>query len=723
MIAQGLPWIQLPFEEPVAVFAFAMVIFLVAPLLLKQFDLPGIIAVLLVGVIVGPHGLGLLRESGTIEVLGRAGLLYLMFVSGLEIDLTDFIDNPSRSASFALITFSLPMIIGVVSGISLLGFSVVAAVLFASIFSSHTLLGYPIVERLGIVKNEAITTTISATIITDTVALLILTVIETVHSQSHVSVLFWAQFALKLTVFFGGVILIVPRIGRWFFRNVDEESYFEFLFAMTVLFVTAYLAHLVGAEPIIGAFLAGITINRLVPSASTLMNRINFVGNAFFIPFFLLSTGMIVQPSLFLQHLQPWWIAGILLGVMLGMKFTAAWITGHIYEYERAEWLTMFGLSTGQASAALAVATIGVEIGLFAPPTAIINGVVFMILVAGILSPYLSEKYGQAVVEYEEQQEYESSEAPQRILIPLTNYTDNTDTLLDFSIVLRESGGDEPIRAVTVVQREDQQLDLSDRFSGSALSAAGGGGSNDRQETQNDQETDQQTEAEVAEAEDTLEETEEHAASAEVPLETQTRVVDSSIAGGIAQAIEENRITTVLIGWNNRRRFGQRLFGNTTDQLLQQTDKLVIIANLSQPINTMKRIVVVLPGRIAAHPGFYEGIHHVHLVAEQLGIPVHYLVVGGEQEQYDRLIDSVAPDASFEIETTSSWRDFRSETDERFEEGDLVWALTPRKGRRGWESALSALPQQLASTVAGNVSIVYLPEDSHARSHRFLTES
>lgn len=722
MIAQGLPWNHLPFEEPVAVFALAMVIFLVAPLLLKQFDLPGIIAVLLVGVIVGPHGLGLLRETGTIELLGRAGLLYLMFVSGLEIDLNDFIDNPSRTALFALITFSLPMIIGVVSGVSLLGFSVVAAILFASIFSSHTLLGYPIVERLGIVKNEAITTTISATIITDTVALLILTVIETVHSQSHVSVLFWAQFGLKLTVFFGGVILIVPRIGRWFFRNVDEESYFEFLFAMAVLFVTAFLAQLVGAEPIIGAFLAGITINRLVPSASTLMNRINFVGNAFFIPFFLLSTGMIVQPSLFLQRVQPWWIAGILLGVMLGMKFTAAWITGRIYEYERAEWLTMFGLSTGQASAALAVATIGVEIGLFGPPTAIINGVVFMILVAGILSPYLSEKYGQAVVEHEEQQEYESSEAPQRILIPLTNYTDNTDTLLDFSMVLRKSGGDEPIRALTVVQREDQQLDLSDRYSGSALSA-GDGSHDETDDQQEEKETDQQTEAEVAEAEDTLEETEEHAVSAEVPLETQTRIVDTSIAGGIARAIEENRITTVLIGWNNQRRFGQRLFGNTTDQLLQQTDKLVILANLSQPINTMKRIVVVLPGRIAAHPGFYEGIHHVHLVTEQLGIPVHYIVVGGEQEQYDRLIDSVEPDASFEIETSSSWQVFRSETDQRFEEGDILWALTPREGRRGWESALSALPQQLASTVAGNVSIVYLPEDSHARSHRFLTES
>lgn len=728
MVFSGVLSSGLPFEDPVAVFALAMLVFLGFPLFFKQFDLPGITSVLLIGVVIGPHVLNLLERSEAIILLGEVGLLYLMFISGLEIDLNDFLDDPTRSGVFALITFSLPMIVGTVSGAVILGFSLPAAVLFASLFSSHTILGYPVVSRLNIVKNEAITTTISGTILTDTVALLILVVIENLHSQSTVGLLFWGQFGLKLLVFFGGIWVAVPRIGRWFFRNVDEESYFEFLFAMAVLFGTAFLAQVVGAEPIIGAFLAGLTMNRLIPSMGTLQNRIDFIGDALFIPFFFLTTGMIVQPSLFLRGIQPWLVAGTILVVMFGMKLVAAWGTGRIYGYERFEWLTMYGLSTGQAAAALAVATIGANIGLF--DQAIVNGVVLMILITGVVSPYLSERYGRAIVEAEEQAEYEPSKAPERILIPLTKYTDNTDSLLDLAMLLRGSSSDESIRALTVVEREGQQLDIGERYTSSGQPDMDGSRTDDQsaietQQPPNDQQTaaDQQseeTEAKIADAEETLEETEEQAASAEVPIDTQTRV-EYSIVTGIVQAIEENRITTVIMGWDTQRRFGQRLFGSTIDQLLERTSELVVVANLTQPINTTERLVVVLPGRIAAHPGFYAGVHMVKQMAKQLGIPLQYLLITGDQDRYEQLIEPVDPETPFEIESIGGWNQFRSDGGDQFNEGDLVVALSPREGARGWQSSLNDIPPHLAQQAPANVMVMYLSEDADAsRSSPFM---
>ncbi len=708
----GLPSISLPFNDPVLIFAIAMVVFLTAPLLLEQFELPGIIAVLLVGVLIGPHTLGLLNRSNTIVLLGTVGLLYLMFVSGLEIDINDFLENPSRSAIFALITFSLPMVLGTISGVVILQFSVIAAILFASIFSSHTLLGYPIVEQLDIVKNNAVTTTISATILTDTVALLILTVIENLHSQSHIEILFWVEFTLKLAIFFVGVWIAVPRLGRWFFRNVDEESYFEFLFVMAVLFVTAYLANLAGAEPIIGAFLAGLTLNRLIPSTSTLQNRIDFVGNALFIPFFLLSTGMIVQPNLFLKGIQPWVIAGTILAIMLGTKLAAAWLTSRIYGFERPEWLTMFGLSTGQASAALAIAFIGTDLGLFT--TATVNGVVLMILIAGIISPYLAERYGREVVAAEETKEYEPSEAPERILIPLTKYTDNTGTLLDLSILLHASESEEPIHALTVVEEKGQNLDIGKRYTTTNRSEADGADTHDQQAG-----GDQQTEGEVADAEQTLEKAEEHAVSAEIPIDTQTRVAENVVTG-IVRAIKDNRITTVIMGWNNQRRFGHRLFGTTIDQLLDRTNEFILVANLAEPINTIERLVIVLPGRITTHPGLSQGVFMAKRLTEQLGVPSQYFIIDGGVEQYENLITSVEPEVPFELEAVNSWRAFRSETSDQFKEGDLAIALLPREGARGWESYLKRLPHHLASHGPDNVVVAYLPEEEQAYQRQFF---
>ncbi len=329
-----------------------------------------------------------------------------------------------------------------------------------------------------------------------------------------------------------------------------------------------------------------------------------------------------------------------------------------------------------------------------------------------------------------EQAEYEPSEAPERILIPLTKYTDNTDTLLDLAMLLRGSSSDEPIRALTVVEHEGQQLDIGERYTSTGQPDVDGGRTDDQsalenQQLPNDQQTaaDQQseeTEAKIADAEETLEETEEQAASAEVPIDTQTRVA-YSVVTGIVRAIEENRITSVIMGWDTQRQFGQRLFGSTIDQLLEQTSELVVVANLTQPINTTERLVVVLPGRIAAHPGFYASVHMMKQMAKQLGIPLQYLLITGDQDQYEQLVESVDPETPFEIESIGGWNQFQSDSDDQFNEGDLVVALSPREGAQGWQSSLDDVPQHLAQQAPANVMVMYLSEDADAsRSSHFV---
>ena len=711
-----------PLEEPVAVFAFAIAIFLITPLILKQFRLPGIIGILLAGIIVGPHALNLLSRGETIRLLGEVGLLYLLFVAGLEIDINAFFEDTTRVIVFALLTFLLPMVLGTVAGMSVLQLSLISAILFSTMFSSHTILGYPVLEQLNILKNNAVTTTISVALLTDTAALLILAAVES-SQHGSASVFFWVQFIFKLTVFFVGILVIVPRIGRWFFRNVDEESYFEFLFTILIVYGTAYLATFAGADPIVGAFLAGITMNRLVPSTSTLMNRIQFVGNALFIPFFFLSVGMLVRPRIFLRGGEVWIILGVMLGVMVSMKFVSAVSTGRIYDFERDEWLTMFGISIGQGPAAIAIALIGARTGLFTDT--LVNAVVGLIVISAIVSPYLTERFGRGIVAIEEQEEYEPSEAPERILIPVTQQTENKDLLLDLAMLIRGSESEEPLHTLTVARDRDQ---LSTNGGKSVIESWRSGESPDEKQSEEteDQERDGEaeeqngeaeseteennTEAEVAEAEETLEDTEEYAAGAEVPIEAQTRV-DNDTVNGIVRAIRENRITTVVMGWNKRQQFGRRLFGTTIEQLLNRTGERVLVASLNQPINTTERVVLVIPGRIAAHPGFYGGVHIVKQITEQLGVSLQCLLVNGNTDQYERLVDSVEPETSFEIDTVDSWNQIRSEPGTRFEEGDLVIPLSPRQGSRGWVAELGDLQRDLAGNVPGNLIVLYLAEE------------
>lgn len=678
------PSLSPPFEDPVLIFGLAMTVFLIAPLALQRYRLPGIIGILLVGATIGPNGLHLLDRGETIVLLGEVGLVYLMFIAGLEINLNQFIEYRDRSIVFGLISFLIPQGLGTVVAIYVLGLSLPAALLFAAIFASHTLLAYPIVNRLGIVKNEAITTTIGGTILTDTLALLVAAVvIATV--EGTLDTMFWIELGFGLTVFFVGVWLVVPRLGRWFFRTHNQESYFEFLFVMAILFLNAFLAEVVGVDHIIGAFLAGLVLNRLIPETGPLMNRIEFVGNALFIPFFLLSVGMLVNVSVLTEGPETIVIAGSLIVLVVLTKATASWLTGRIYGYNRDEIFGMFGLSVGQAAAALALVLIGFDAEVAGFGQHMVNGVVLMILVVSLVSPAIVERAGNAIVRAEKREEYDPSSTPQRILVPVAKEPGFRDSLLDFALMLRGERSDESLHILSVI-RPDQGTE---------------------------------TEAEAAEAEAVVTDMEEYAAGAEVPLVGHIRA-NHNIASGIARATVENRISTIVIGWDGARSRRQHVFGHVIDQVLSRTTQLTLVSRVRQPISTTRRILLIFPPGIDHNDGFYEALYAIKRLSERTGAQIHGLVVEGNPEQFERLFTLVEPEVPGEFELVDDWKELVSLLRDGIREDDLVVCMSARRDDLGWHPELRTLPKSISTLTAGNFVVVYPAREERADDRQFL---
>jgi Kef-type K+ transport system membrane component KefB len=390
---------SLPLTNPVIIFSLVLFIILFAPILFNKIKIPHIIGLIAAGIIIGPYGLNLLLRDSSIVLFGTVGLLYIMFIAGLEIDLEQFKKNRVKSFVFGLYTFLVPMILGIPAAYYLLNFSFPSSLLLASMFASHTLLAYPIASRYGISRIRSVTLTIGGTIITDILALLVLAGV-TGMTKGEISTFFWIQLAIATVVFGCIVFLLFPIVARWFFKNF-EEPVSQYIFVLAMVFLGAFLAQLAGLEPIIGAFLAGLSLNRFIPHSSALMNRIEFVGNAFFIPFFLISVGMLVDFRVLFKGLGALKVAAVMTVLAILSKYIAAWVTQKTFRFSALERQLIFGLSTARVGATLAVVLVGYNIIIGETAAGepirllnedVLNGTVLMILVTCTVSSFIVEK-------------------------------------------------------------------------------------------------------------------------------------------------------------------------------------------------------------------------------------------------------------------------------------------------------------------------------------------
>jgi len=661
--------LSLPATNPVLIVAIAMGIFLVAPALMRPLRLPGLIGVIVAGVIVGPNGLNLLARDATIVLLGTVGLLYLMFLAGSDIDLQGFRRYRTRSLVFGTLSYLIPQTAGIGVGL-LLGYPMAAAVLLGSMFGSHTLVAYPIAARFGIAKNAAVTTAVGGTIVTDSAALLVLAVVAA-GTTGDLDAAFWLRLGGLLTLY---VLLIwfgLPRVGRWFFRRQQTGATGEYVFVLTALFTGAFLAQLAGVQPIVGAFLVGLALNRLVPEQSTLRNRLHFFGDAFFIPFFLLSIGMLVDVRILLASARAWEVMIAMVVTVTVMKSAAAFLTMKLFGYAREEGWTIAGLTVPQAAATLAVTLVGVEVGLF--DDFVLNGAVMMILVTCTLGPWAVGRYGRAVALRDEQRPYEAAEAPQRVMVPMANPA-TAGALLDLAMIIREPGSTQALYPATVVQgelgRSEQEVALAERMLSEAVAYASG---------------------------------------AEVPVIPVTRV-DHNFAKGIARAAAETRTTTIIVGWDGRPALKRGVFGSVLDQLLEQTRQEVMVARLGHPLNTTERVIVLIPPGSDHMPGFHESVRQLKLMASRLSAPIVAYVVGAPPDAYRRRLQKLRPAAEVTVERAASWRWVLARLRETLTPTDLVVVLSAREGAVSWVPQLEELPGQLATLVPKSFVMIYPSE-------------
>ncbi|MEX2601246.1 MAG: cation:proton antiporter [Balneolaceae bacterium] len=661
--------LSLPFSDPVLIFALVMLIILLAPILFRKLKIPGLVGLILAGAVVGPSMLGLLERDDTINLLGTVGLLYLMFMAGLSIDLNRFEKLKERSIGFGAVSFFLPQAGAVAVGLWLLDYSWATSLLLGSIVGSHTLLAYPIAERLGITKNTAVTMSMGGTLVTDTLSLGVLAIVAGT-AGGETGTAYWVMFSTGILLFVAAALLILPRLGRWFFRNVKHETNTDFVFMVAVLFTTAFLADLAGLAPIIGAFLAGLLLNRLVPETGTLMSRVHFVGNALFIPFFLISVGMLVNIGV-LSNLDVWVKTTVFTLLVFTGKGLATWIISKTFSYSKSEGWVIFGLTTPQSAATLAVTLIGYDLGFF-DQTAV-NAVVMMILFTCLVGPWLVEKYGRQVAIDEDNKPYQPSDAPRRILVPLAN-PETSDALMDLAFMIRDASSDQPVYPLTVA-RDGRDV-----------------------------------EAQVERGEKMLSHAVIHAASAEVPVNPITSI-DLNVARGISRTISERRISTIIIGWNGDVSTKSKVFGSILDQLLDDVDEMVMVSKIIRPVNTFTRLVVAVPPLASLEPGFAEAIHSVKLMAGQIGKGVVVVSTESSDPVFRKQIDQVKPAAEMKYVNLGQWSKLPAWIGENQHEDDLFILFSTRRGTLSWRPGLDRLPRVISQRYQSLSFITIYPSE------------
>lgn len=564
---------SLPLTNPVLKFLIILLIILVIPVLFNRLRVPSILGLILAGAIIGPFGLNLIERDSGIILSGTAGLLYIMFLAGLEVDMGDFKKNKGKSIVFGLYTFIIPMLFGILGGYYILNFSILSSVLLASMFASHTLIAYPIIRKLGIARNIAVNITVGGTIITDTLALLVLAVIVGM-TKGEVGSLFWLRLSSSVLLFGFIVLFVFPVIGRWFFRKI-EDNVAQYIFVLVMVFLAAFLAELAGVEGIIGAFLAGLSLNRLIPRNSALMNRVEFVGNAIFIPFFLIGIGMLINYKLFFEDVDTLIVGGVMILIATSSKYLAAYFTQRTFKFSKDERLVIFGLSNAQAAATLAAVLIGYNIILGQQENgepirllneSVLNGTILMILFTCTMATISAAKGGKGILISEAGKDRSDEPAmAERILISVKNIN-NVEELINLAILLK-SGSNTELFALNVL--DNKKNDLQDEKMAQQL----------------------------------LSRASEIAIASNDHLYPVLRY-DSNFKNGILSTVRENRITDILLGLHVKEKLSDSFLGDLTEEVLANIQANTFIYKSYFPINTIKRHLVFLPEGVENDTGF-----------------------------------------------------------------------------------------------------------------------
>ncbi len=645
------------FQEPVTFFLIIMTIILVTPLLSERVRLPGIVGVILGGMLIGPYGLNLIAANDRMEFLSTIGLVYLMFSAGLEVDFHQFMRVRKRALGFGLLTFFIPQLMGMALG-WLLGLPWLGAILLGSAFASHTLIAFPILTRFSVTRNEAVAITTGATIMTDIGAFLVLAVVLGTNGGQLEAGYFIRLFGL-LAAFTFLIIFGFPRLGKFFFKRFSSRAV-EFQFVIVVLFVAALSAKLIGVHEVVGAFLAGLAINATLPRHSPVSGHVLFMGESFFIPLFLLYSGMITDPLSFVKNPQTILIAVGITFVAYVSKFLASWITSLLFHYTRSEFWTVFGLSHAQAAVTIPTLVIGLQIGLFTPD--IFNAAILMILLTSITSPMVVQHFAPGLVQASE---IEILPLFQRILVPISNPATQEYLVALGSLLAKTCSGD--VMALNVTRDERGQ------------------------------------EHEKRHQKELLGRVPDILSDPDGRVELIPRLA-STYAQGILHTSVERNASMILMGWRGKRTLQQSVLGTVLDEVIWGSDLPVMVGRLNYPLNSTRRVLLLLPAKVIVPTVLRRILEANRTIAMALNVPQVILADESYLEHVREISQPFQQDYPCEIERMNG--PLRPKDIGSYFTNDLV--VIPGFGsRQRFLSILGNLPERLAATFDGNLVILH----------------
>ena len=669
--------INFPITDPTWIFFLVLMIILFAPILLGRLRIPHIIGMILAGVAIGKYGFNILERDSSFELFGKVGIYYIMFLAGLEMDLENLKKNIGRALVFGALTFIIPFAIGMAVGMYVLNFSIGASLLLSCILASHTLVAYPIVGRYGLSSKASVSISIGGTMFALTIALFVLAGVSGMF-KGELDSSSWILFMLKCIVYCVFVFMVFPRFARWFFRTY-EDNVMQYIFVLSLVFLSAALAELAGLEGIFGAFLAGLVLNRLVPRVSPLMNRTEFVGNALFIPYFLIGVGMLINLGALFSGWNTIKVVLVMVLVATFTKWLAAWLTQKIYHMSVAARQMMFGLSNAHAAGALAMVMVGTKIeiapGEFLMNEDMLNGVVIMILISCIISSVITEHAARtmALSETNDDMEALKKKEEERMLVAISN-PETVESLVNMALMMREPKSKRELLGVTVAVEFDEA----------------------------------KKQGKLAEQRRNLERAARIASAVDVPMKTRCRL-STNIVSGILHTVSEMNASEIVLGLHRKHGLLDSFLGNFTQSLLNGTHRQLMIVKSLVPANVMRRIVVAVPPNAEYEAGFYKWVERIARIGVQLGCRVHFWGHTDTLPRIKGFIHKFYDGVRTEYTVLDDWNDLLLLTG-HINYDHLLVIVSARKGSISYQSSFEELPNQITRYFSDNSLMLVYPD-------------
>lgn len=663
-----------PITNPSLIFLLVLVIILLAPIIMGKLRIPHIIGMVLAGVAIGQYGFNILVRDDSFELFGRVGLYYIMFLAALEMDVEGVKKNKGRLSLFGLLTFAAPFTLTFIMSEWLLGYPTIASLLLGCLMASNTLIAYPIVSRYGQQRKPSVALSVGASMLSLLVALVVLAALVASHN-GQTGVLFWLWFVAKFVIYCGGLAILIPKLTRWFLRRYSD-AVMQFIFVMAMLFMSAVLSESIGLEGIFGAFLSGLILNRYIPHVSPLMNRIEFIGNALFIPYFLIGVGMLINVRLAFSDTGVLWVAlAITLFGTVG-KAIAAYLSALLFRLPlNTSGNMMFGLTSAHAAGAIAIIMVGMRLttpdGSVLVTGEMLNGVVLMILLTCLISTVVTEQAAQQITLRDKEIPQEDTQDDEKMLIPM-KYPEYAVRLVNLAIMMRNPKLGRGLVGLSVVY-DDIDMRLN-------------------------QERGQRL----------LEKVQQYAAAADVKMQTQVRVA-ANIANGIKHAFKEFRASEIIIGMHMHQEVSANFWGEFHQSLFNGLNRQIIMARLKQPLSTIRRIEVAVPSRAQFEPGFYRWLERVARLSVNLECRTIFHGRTDTLALINQYVRNRHPEMRVEFMQMDHWNEM-PRLAATIAEDHLFIVIAARKGTVSYKNALEHLPEEIQQFFSGKNIIIIFPD-------------